>query len=74
MKKIDKLVAFAAAVFTLGTFVSCTKKNAQVESDTIKIGVFEPITGANAAGGALDLEGLRLANQLYPPVTAGGEG
>jgi len=73
MKKIGKLVAFAAAVFTLGTFVSCTKKNAQAESDTIKIGVFEPMTGANAAGGALELEGVRLANELYPTVTAGGK-
>jgi branched-chain amino acid transport system substrate-binding protein len=37
-------------------------------SDVIKIGVFEPITGANAAGGALELEGIQLANKLYPEV------
>lgn len=34
----------------------------------IKIGVFEPITGANAAGGQLEVEGIKLANQLYPTV------
>ena len=73
MKKIGTFVVLGAAVFTLGTFVSCTKKNAQAESDTIKIGVFEPMTGANAAGGALELEGVRLANELYPTVTAGGK-
>lgn len=37
-------------------------------SDVIKIGVFEPMTGANAAGGALEVEGVKLANKLYPEV------
>jgi len=36
--------------------------------DVIKIGVFEPITGANAGGGALEVEGIKLANKLYPEV------
>ena len=36
--------------------------------DVIKIGVFEPMTGANAAGGALEIEGIKLANKLYPEV------
>ncbi|WZL74258.1 ABC transporter substrate-binding protein [Clostridiaceae bacterium 35-E11] len=36
--------------------------------DVIKIGVFEPLTGANAAGGAIELEGMELANELYPEV------
>lgn len=36
--------------------------------DVIKIGVFEPLTGANAAGGAIELEGIKLANELYPEV------
>ena len=42
----------------------CIKK----ESNVIKIGVFEPITGANAAGGQLEVEGIQLANKLYPEV------
>ena len=37
-------------------------------SNVIKIGVFEPITGANAAGGQLEVEGIKLANKLYPSV------
>ncbi|MGE5631185.1 MAG: ABC transporter substrate-binding protein [Caulobacteraceae bacterium] len=37
-------------------------------SDVIKLGVFEPMTGANAAGGALEIEGIKLANKLYPEV------
>ncbi|TGE32173.1 ABC transporter substrate-binding protein [Desulfosporosinus sp. Sb-LF] len=36
--------------------------------DVIKIGVFEPMTGANAAGGALEVDGIKLANKLYPEV------
>ncbi|AFA49039.1 branched-chain amino binding protein precursor LivK3 [Acetobacterium woodii DSM 1030] len=38
------------------------------DSDVIKIGVFEPLTGANAAGGELEVEGVKLANQLRPEV------
>ncbi len=38
------------------------------EADVIKIGVFEPLTGANAAGGELEVEGLEIANELYPEV------
>ena len=37
-------------------------------ANTIKIGVFEPMTGANAAGGELEVEGVKLANKLYPEV------
>ena len=36
--------------------------------ETIKIGVFEPMTGATAAGGAMEKEGVDLANELYPEV------
>lgn len=36
------------------------------EGDVIKIGVFQPMTGANAAGGAMEVEGIQLANELYP--------
>ena len=36
--------------------------------DTVKIGVFEPMTGATAAGGAMEKEGIDLAHELYPTV------
>lgn len=36
--------------------------------DVIKFGVFEPLTGANAAGGQLELQGIKLANKVYPTV------
>ncbi|HPF43784.1 MAG TPA: ABC transporter substrate-binding protein [Syntrophomonadaceae bacterium] len=37
-------------------------------ADVIKIGVYEPLTGTNAAGGQMTVEGIKLANQLYPEV------
>ncbi len=42
--------------------------NGQPSNDVIKIGVYQPLTGDNAAGGQLTLEGMRLANKLYPEV------
>ncbi|MDQ7795278.1 MAG: ABC transporter substrate-binding protein, partial [Spirochaetia bacterium] len=38
---------------------------------TVKFGVFEPLTGANAGGGALEVEGIKLANEMYPTVKVG---
>ncbi len=37
-------------------------------SDVIKIGVYEPLTGTNAAGGQMTVEGIELAKDLYPEV------
>lgn len=34
--------------------------------DTIKIGVFQPLSGANASGGEMEKQGIELANKLYP--------
>ena len=36
--------------------------------DVIKIGVFEPMTGANAAGGEMTVEGIELANETKGEV------
>jgi branched-chain amino acid transport system substrate-binding protein len=38
------------------------------ESDVIKIGVYEPLTGVNAAGGQMTLEGIELAREMYPEI------
>ncbi len=76
-----KLALFLALVMVFSVFAfGCAKEEApagdtsaegeatETESDVVKIGVFEPMTGANAAGGALEIEGLKLANKLYPEV------
>lgn len=63
---MKRTVLILLAIFMISALVltGCGEKT----SDVIKIGVFEPITGANAAGGQLEVEGIKLANQLYPEV------
>ena len=34
----------------------------------IRIGVYEPMTGASAAGGQMTVEGIELAKEMYPEV------
>ena len=68
-KKISLLLVLAMTTsFMLAGCNSKTDSKAYVDSDVIKIGVFEPMTGANAAGGELEVEGVKLANKLYPTV------
>jgi len=64
MKRNLILILMAVLVVT-AAIAGCGQKK---DSDVIKIGVFEPITGANAAGGQLEVEGIKLANKLYPEV------
>jgi branched-chain amino acid transport system substrate-binding protein len=63
MKRILGIIAIALAIALL---FGCAKPDH-------KFGVFEPLTGANAAGGAEELDGIRLAQDLYPTVTVGGK-
>ncbi|MCI6843128.1 MAG: ABC transporter substrate-binding protein, partial [Clostridiales bacterium] len=42
-----------------------------VEGDTIKVGVFEPVTGENGGGGSQEVLGIRYANKQVPSVTIG---
>jgi branched-chain amino acid transport system substrate-binding protein len=38
------------------------------DEDVIRIGVYEPMTGASAAGGQMTVEGIELAKEMYPEV------
>jgi branched-chain amino acid transport system substrate-binding protein len=38
------------------------------EDEVIRIGVYEPMTGASAAGGQMTVEGIELAKEMYPQV------
>ncbi len=55
----------SAGTTTAGTSAGTTTASS---GGAIKIGVFEPLTGANAAGGQLELLGMKLANKVYPTV------
>jgi branched-chain amino acid transport system substrate-binding protein len=70
MKRMLKVACLALLAVSLITASAACKKDA---GDVIKIGVFEPMTGANAAGGAMEVEGIKLANELNPTVEVGGK-
>ncbi len=53
-----------AAVFAMVLLAAGTA----MAAETVKIGVYLPITGGNAIGGQLELDGVKLAHQQYPTV------
>lgn len=68
-RKISLLLVLAMSTsFMLAGCTSKEDSRANVDSDVVKIGVFEPMTGSSAAGGQLEVEGIKLANKLYPTV------
>jgi branched-chain amino acid transport system substrate-binding protein len=67
-KTLSVLLSLAMVVTMAAGCSSGGSKTSSENSDVIKIGVFEPLTGANAAGGELEVEGVKLANQLRPEV------
>ncbi|MFT3963213.1 ABC transporter substrate-binding protein [Propionivibrio sp.] len=66
MKKIASMLTLAAVAVASLSLISCSKEEPKAE--VIKIGVFEPLTGANGAGGADEYDGIKLANKLFPEV------
>ena len=59
------LLFLLSAVLVLSTLSGCGGNDTTTttnSSDVIKIGVFEPLTGANAAGGEMTVEGIELAH------------
>lgn len=69
MKKVLAIVLAACMVFC---FAACGEKK-QEESNVIKVGVFEPQTGDNGAGGKQEILGIDYAHSLYPTVDLGGK-
>lgn len=67
MKKILSVLLASAVAMSLVAGCGGEKKDA-AKSDVIKVGVFLPLTGDNAAGGELELRGIKLANKLHPEV------
>ncbi len=67
MKKTFSLLTLAAALAASVSIVGCSGSSSSSD-DVIKIGVFEPLTGANGAGGADEYDGIKLANKLFPEV------
>ncbi|MCD6436078.1 MAG: ABC transporter substrate-binding protein [Clostridiales bacterium] len=72
MKKITWLLVivliFAFALTACSAPAAEKNTDDQVAQEVVKFGIFEPLTGAYAAGGAMELEGIELAHELYPEV------
>ncbi|MEG2200116.1 MAG: ABC transporter substrate-binding protein [Anaerovorax sp.] len=74
MKKISIGLVVIMMLSLLLTGCSDEEKPVAVNSPkVIKIGVLEPLTGADAAGGELEKMGIDLAHELYPTVTIDGK-
>ena len=67
MKFGKTLALFAALVLGFGVQATLAA-DAASDKDPIKIGVYLPLTGQNAFGGQLELEGVKLAHQEMPTV------
>ena len=69
MKKIFAAILCVAAV--CASFAGCG--GSQSSSDTIKIGIFEPASGANGAGGKQETLGVKYAHDVQPTVEIDGK-
>jgi len=50
------------------SFIPGCSSKSEKDSDVIKIGVFEPLTGENGGGGSQELQGIEYANKMYSEV------
>ena len=67
--KFKKLLSvMAVSALAMGLFTGCGGEEKAADQNVVKVGVFLPLTGDNAAGGELELRGSKLANQLHPEV------
>ena len=65
MKKVLALVVALVLVLSFSAYA--------MAEDTVKIGVFEPSSGDNGAGGRQEVLGIEYANKLKPTVEIGGK-
>ncbi len=57
-----------ASCATLDAFVDTFIEKKTGPEETVRIGVFEPLTGPDSEYGKLEVMGIELANELYPLV------
>lgn len=76
MKKILALVLALCMIFALcacGKSAAPAASSSAASSDNvIKVGVFEPTSGQNGAGGKKEILGIEYAHSLYPTVEING--
>jgi len=69
---MKKFLALLLAVILCLGLVACGGGNTTDEK-VIKIGIFEPASGANGAGGKQETLGIKYAHSVCPTVEIGGE-
>jgi branched-chain amino acid transport system substrate-binding protein len=67
---VKKMTVTVIAALLIAALAGCSKPR---PADEIWIGVYEPLTGANAGGGKIEYEGIELANKLHPTVDVNGK-
>ncbi len=73
MKKIIAIALCLVMVFALCACGGSSSSASSSDEKVIKIGVFEPQSGQNAAGGKKEILGIQYANALYPTIDINGE-
>ncbi len=71
MKKFFAILM--VAVLALSVIGCSSQPAAESAGDTIKIGVYEPASGDNGAGGKQEVLGMQYANEVCPTVEVGGK-
>ena len=66
-KRIMALLLSLVMACGMTSLAGC-KSSSGGDSDVIKIGVFEPLTGENGGGGSQEVDGIKYANKVYPEV------
>ncbi|MCL1813001.1 MAG: ABC transporter substrate-binding protein [Treponema sp.] len=67
------ILVLSLALLALTVFVGCGGGGAGSAGDVIRIGVFEPQSGDNGAGGKQEILGMQYANYETPTVVIGGK-
>ncbi len=70
---MKKLLAVLLAMMMVLSLCACGGGDAKAEGDTVVIGVYEPQSGDNGAGGKQEILGMQYANSLTPTVEIGGK-
>ena len=65
------LVLALSLVLAMLALAGCGGGGGSADGDVIKIGVFEPASGDNGAGGKQETLGIQYANEMQPTVTIG---